>query len=82
MEERKPSLKSKSSIGSNPLPPKSVKKESKPKVPVARINPFVLRENKIKRKRKPAANILFEIQKLQRTTENLLPVAPFQRLVR
>jgi hypothetical protein len=59
MEDRKPSLKSKSNIGNNPLAPRSTKKQSKPKVPLERINPFVLRENRIKRKRKPAANVIF-----------------------
>jgi hypothetical protein len=46
-----------------------------------RLNPFMLREKMKSRKRMPGANVLMQIQTLQAKTENVLPLAPFQRLV-
>jgi len=46
------------------------------------MNPFVLGENKKKRKRKPASNVLLEMQNLQNSTDLIIPIAPFNRLIR
>lgn len=46
-----------------------------------RMNPFLLRENLKNRKRAPGANVLMEIQSLQHSTENVIPLAPFHRLI-
>ena len=46
-----------------------------------RLNPFALREKLKSRKRSPGANVLFEIQRMQERTDNLLPLAPFHRLI-
>lgn len=46
-----------------------------------RLNPFALREKLKNRKRMPGANVLLEIQRMQERTSNILPLAPFHRLV-
>jgi histone H3/H4 len=45
------------------------------------MNPFAIRENQKKRKRLPGTNILLEIQTLQEKPDNIIPQAPFRRLV-
>jgi histone H3/H4 len=46
-----------------------------------RLNPFLLREKLKSRKRMPGSNVLLEIQRMQERTSNILPMAPFHRLV-
>ena len=80
--QRKPAIKSTSSFRSQPVLP--LRKQSGPnqQTRYERVNPFVLREHRNQRKRKPASNILHEMQKLQESTDPIIPVAPFQRVIR
>lgn len=59
----------------------SSKSSSSPADDSERLNPFALREKLKNRKRMPGANVLLEIQRMQERASNILPMAPFHRLV-